>query len=120
MKHAIPGSFTDEATKRIRWVKLDEIDMAGNRATRYTAEVHDSILKAILSRDPMPSGLLWHLSVSGPNRLPSWDELKHAKYRLVHANVAMVLLFPRSNVPYMDLHQYCLHLYESTEKDVDC
>ena len=115
----IPGSFTDEDSKRIRWAKLDTINIDGIVATRYTADAKDGMLKAILSRDQIGDGFLWHLSVSGPNRLPSWDELKSAKYRLLHEDIPMVLIFPRRAAPYVNLHEFTLHLYESTEKGID-
>jgi hypothetical protein len=37
----------------------------------------------ILSReDPDDQGLRWHLSISHPERHPSWDEIKTVRYRI--------------------------------------
>src|SRR5215471_4395308 len=82
-------------------------------------------LKAILSRDEVaPGRLLWHLSVSHtdpdgrPDRCPTWDELKSAKYQLVPDDVVMVLIFPRKKAEYVNVHSTCLHLWEE-EKPID-
>ncbi len=119
----IPGTISPE-TARIRWHRQAD-DRHGNRV--YAAAVADGALVALVSQDEVRPGLpLWHLSVSfrdhegGLTRLPTWDELKHAKFQLVPANVPMVLIFPRRGVPYVDLHQTTLHLWESTEPEIDC
>lgn len=120
----IPGTFVDEATKRIRWERL--LDQAPGRC--YRAKVADGWLKAIVSQDPVEErGILktlWHLSVSHsgenwkPGRLPTWDELKHAKFNLVREDVPMVLIFPSSGAVYVNEYPTCLHLWEG-EKGID-
>jgi hypothetical protein len=122
----MPGTIIDPAAKRIRWVRTQ--DLPGCRS--YQADVPDGLLRCIVSHDEVaPGQKLWHVSVSHVNRhgecdrLPTWDEIKHAKYQLLprDVDVAMVLIFPRKKTPepYVNIHETTLHLYESTEKGVD-
>jgi len=53
----------------------------------------------------------WHLSISTPSRLPSWEEVKEARYRLLPDNVTMAMLLPPT-AQYVDLHPRCLHLWQ--------
>ena len=121
----IPGTFVDDSTKSIRWHRRPDI-----QADRvYEATVKDGHLRAILSCDPCSANgiirKLWHLSVSHvngnfePDRTPTWDELKIAKYQLVPEDVAMVVILPRRTAPYVNSHPTVLHVWESTDKDID-
>jgi hypothetical protein len=93
----IPGTIAAD-TKGLRWHRCDDKD----GARRYHADVPDGKLLALVSRDAAGKGgrLLWHVSVSHrdkadvPDRCPNWDELKHAAYRLVPADVCFILVFP--------------------------
>ena len=120
----IPGTFTDPLARHIRWIRL--ADFCFNEVPvgwRYEARVPDGTLQTLVSQDqPDNSRPLWHLSVSHrnldgkPDRVPTWDELKHAKYALVPADVPMVLIFPRKKLPaggYVNLYETCLHLWEA-------
>lgn len=121
----IPGTISPEAA-RIRWMRVVTPDNLLRRA--YRAQVSDGFLGAIVTHDEVePGKLLWHLSVSHvdkhnrPDRCATWDELKHAFYRLVQKDVPFVLIFPRRSTPkerYVNIHDTTLHLWESTE-DVD-
>jgi hypothetical protein len=53
----------------------------------------------------------WHLSISRTDRLPSWEELRDARYELVPDGVTMAMLLPPRS-QYVNVHDYCLHLYE--------
>ncbi len=126
----IPGTLSPEAA-RIRWLRGQDLQdpASGTICRTYHADVADGLLVAMLSHDCVPDAtpqgrLLWHLSVSHrdranrPDRVPTFDELKSAMYRLVQADVPMVLIFPRRSTPadqYVNVHETCLHLWESTE-----
>lgn len=115
----IPGTISDAAAK-LRWHRME--DHGGCR--RYQADTDDGFLIAMVGREPagISEQLIWHLSVSHrdknsqPDRCPDWDELKHAAYRLVPADVPLVLIFPRRSKAgsgqYVDVMQTCLHLWE--------
>lgn len=53
----------------------------------------------------------WHLSISHPDRYPSWDEIKKARYALVPDEVTMAMLLPPRN-EYVNLHDNCFHLHQ--------
>lgn len=65
----------------------------------------------------------WHLSISHnsyirtsrnqnkPGRMPSWDELKEARYKFLPPGVNVALMFPPEDL-YYNLHPTCLHLLE--------
>lgn len=130
----IPGSVSKEAA-RIRWLTTDKPTPPGGKAVGdvvdamitagggvvqgwYTASVGDGNLRACVSREPAGKNgkMLWHISVSHRERMPTWDEMKMAAYRLVPADVPLILIFPRRSTPkgkYTNVFEYCLHLYEA-------
>ncbi|SFU39659.1 DUF7694 domain-containing protein [Alicyclobacillus macrosporangiidus] len=56
----------------------------------------------------------WHMSISHPNRYPTWDEIRDARYELVPDDVTMAMLLPPRR-EYVNLHQNCFHLHEIKE-----
>lgn len=67
-----------------------------------------------VAREPLgPQGeMRWHLSISRPNRHPSWDDLKAARYRLLPPELTFAVLLPPPeryiNVPAQD-HVFHVH-----------
>lgn len=53
----------------------------------------------------------WHLSIAHPTRLPTYDELKEARYKFLPDNCHMAQIFP-PKAEFVNLHPFCLHLYE--------
>jgi hypothetical protein len=53
----------------------------------------------------------WHLSISKPDHLPSWEEVRDARYALVPDEATMALLLPPKG-EYVNVHEYCLQMYE--------
>lgn len=122
----IPGTISPEA-KQIKWHRVGTDRRTGGFV--YTADTGDGLLYAVVSHDAAGKDgkLLWHISVSHydaqrkPDRCPTWDELKHAAYRLVQADVCFVLIFPKRSTPaehYVNIAETCLHLWE-TEEELD-
>lgn len=130
-KQAIPGTFLDpDAMGRLRWRRAVDLEWHGVVLRRYVADVEDGLLSATVGLEPIGTAgrSLWHVSVAHRKmvhgeerfvRYPSWDELKHAKYTLVPADVAMIMVFPRRSVPYVDDHKTALHLWESEDGGID-
>lgn len=59
---------------------------------------------------------LWHMSISFPNRLPTYDELKKARYKyLPEVHYAAQIFPPESE--FVNVHPYCIHLWELGEKE---
>ena len=52
----------------------------------------------------------WHVSVSHPRRVPSWDEMRTAREAMTSDAVTMAILMPPS-AQYVNVHDYCLHLW---------
>jgi hypothetical protein len=53
----------------------------------------------------------WHLSISRTDKLPTWEEVRDARYALVPDSATMALLLPPRS-EYVNVHEYCLQLYE--------
>jgi len=53
----------------------------------------------------------WHLSISHPDRYPTFDEMRDARYWFCPGHITMGLLFPPLG-EYVDVHQNCFHLWE--------
>jgi hypothetical protein len=53
----------------------------------------------------------WHLSISHHRQLPSWQELRDARYALIPDEVTMAMLLPPKS-EYVNIHEYCFHLHE--------
>lgn len=53
----------------------------------------------------------YHLSISNKKRLPTYNELKEARYRFLPDNVTMAQLFP-PKAEFVNIHPNCLHLWE--------
>ena len=57
----------------------------------------------------------WHLAVVGKNRMPTFNEVKKARYKYIPDNVCMSMLFPPKK-DYVNIHRYCLHLFQIYQK----
>ena len=53
----------------------------------------------------------WHLTISRPDKLPSWEEVRDARYTLIPDEAVMAMLLPPRG-EYVNLHEFCLQLYE--------
>ena len=65
----------------------------------------------MLGHEPANGGpLRWHITISCPDRHPTWDEIKTAKYRLT-GPVPMAMILPRPE-DYVDSHPHVFQLWE--------
>jgi hypothetical protein len=54
---------------------------------------------------------LWHLSISNPDRDPTWNEISQARYRLIPDDHYIVMvLSPRRD--YVNVNKHCFQLVE--------
>ena len=53
----------------------------------------------------------WHLSISRKDRLPSWEEIRDARYACIPDEATMALLLPPRS-EYVNVHEFCIQLYE--------
>jgi hypothetical protein len=56
-----------------------------------------------------PAG--WHLSISHPNRNPTWEEIKQARYDFCPHDVTMAMILPPTT-EYVNIHNFCFHLHQ--------
>lgn len=60
----------------------------------------------------------WHMSISTPNRYPTWDEIYTAWYDLCPdaSNIEAAIILPRKS-EYVNIHPNCFHIHQlrSTE-----
>ena len=56
-----------------------------------------------------------HLSISHKDRLPTWDEIKEIRERLLPADAFMCIPFPPKK-HWVNVHAYCLHLWEHKDQ----
>lgn len=92
----------------------------------FQREVGDGHLNVLVGREPfMANGKLgWHLSMShrsssilgpmggpAPGRLPTWEELKEARYRFCPDEAYMAIILP-PKAEYVNIHPTTMHLHE--------
>lgn len=53
----------------------------------------------------------WHLSISHPRRLPTYAEMKRARYEFMPDNIYVAQIFPPQS-EFVNIHENCLHLWE--------
>ena len=53
----------------------------------------------------------WHLSVAHPTRLPTWDEVAVARYRLLPEGITAAMLMP-PRAEYVNVHEHCFQVVE--------
>lgn len=64
--------------------------------------------RIILGHEPggVHGELRWHLTISCPDRHPTWDEIKTARYRLLGPDMVMAMVLPKPehyvNLPAQD------------------
>lgn len=61
--------------------------------------------------------LRWHLSISHPWRLPTWDEINAARDELIPADVWLCQPMP-PKAYWLNIHQHCLHLWEIRDREL--
>jgi hypothetical protein len=57
------------------------------------------------------SSVGWHLSISAKNRYPTWDEIAHARYKLLPEDIYVAMMLPPPPF-YVNVHPNCFHLWE--------
>lgn len=75
-------------------------------------------LKVIVGLEPhhIRPEYRWHLSISHPDRYPTWDEIKAARYRFVPKEITMAMLLPPPD-EYVNIDSNCFHLHQLHPED---
>jgi hypothetical protein len=53
----------------------------------------------------------WHMSISHPERYPTWDEIAKARYELIPNEVTMAMILPPQE-EFVNIHNFCFQLME--------
>ncbi len=72
----------------------------------------------ILAREPAGANgeRLWHLTISCPDRHPTWDEIKTARYRLLPIDRCLWMLLPPPEFYVnVEAQDHVFHLWEITD-----
>jgi hypothetical protein len=73
-------------------------------------------VNALVNREPVDvagEDLRWHISISRPDRLPSWDDCVAAAHELRPGVCFSIGIPPRSW--WINVHPYVLHLFETRD-----
>ncbi len=105
--------------QRSLWRECDALDIGDVTCRVWQRDVGDGHLMAIIGDEPMG----WHMSISHrtnqnpprPGRYPRWDEITHARYELLTADLDFVMHLPPPG-EYVDLHATTFHLHEHPER----
>jgi hypothetical protein len=79
----------------------------------YEGRVADGQLRVLVGQEPFGKGgrMGWHLSISHTSRIPTWDEIREARYKLVPDQAHMAMILP-PRAEYVNVHPTTMHLYE--------
>jgi hypothetical protein len=71
----------------------------------------------LCSKEPFGGGWRWHVSISHPNRYPTWDEVKSAVYGIPLVELPPGRAFAQvlgqvGQGEWVDVDANCFHLYE--------
>lgn len=67
--------------------------------------------RILSSEDFTQHGWLWHISLSHPNRYPTWDELLAAK-EIFFGDVDCMMVMPKKE-DYVNLHKFAFHIWKT-------
>ena len=97
----------------------------------FQRRLDDGHLSVFVGREPHgPNGKMrWHLSMSHrsnaitdargnplPGRLPTWEEIKDARYRFCPDEAYMAMILP-PRAEFVNIHPTTMHLYEVSGED---
>lgn len=74
-------------------------------------------LQVICSVSTIEGWHWYHVSVSRPDRLPSWDMVTKVANEFLGDRVALHVIPKKKD--YINLHRYCLHIWSPVEQSVE-
>ncbi len=108
------------------WRKIANHVLSGRGVRMYQREAGDGHLTVLVGQEAGK----WYLGIShrlsivvpgtglpAPGRLPTWEEIREARYRFLPDDLTFALLLPPS-AEYVNLHPTTMHLWELPEEAV--
>lgn len=94
--------------------KFKKLDLPANWLLQQAARgsilvealTNNDRLSVIITKD----GGVLHISISHPNRYPTWKEMTTIKYHF-YPDIEMAMYFPKRS-EYVNYHPNCFHLWE--------
>ena len=71
----------------------------------------DDGLKVCASLDSTQHGRLLHVSLSYPDRDPTWEDIKAVRYAFYPSNVDVAMMLPADGF-YVNVHPFCFHMWQ--------
>ena len=99
----LPASI--EITKTARFERMAHLLEPGSRGFQLG--------RCTVFISPPFEGEGWHMSISHPDRYPTWDEVAKAWYELIpdaETRTGAMILPPKEE--YVNLHSFCFYLHE--------
>ena len=93
----------------------EQLHALGSRGVKF---FQMGMCHIIIAREPAGAAgeKLWHLTISRTDRHPTWDEIKHVRYKLLPVDRCFGMLLPPPqfyiNLPQQD---HVFHLWEITD-----
>jgi len=90
--------------------------------SRYLAVFEMGDAHIILGHEPEGPGkqLRWHLTISCPDRHPTWDEIKTARYRLGGPDMVMAMVLPRpEDYVNIDAQDHVFQLWQLVDDEAE-
>ena len=100
----------------IRWSEEDS-PVPNSRAFRHVTVDLVAIIEDKKYGEGDENQIWRHVSMSCPNRVPSYEELCACKRDFIGDNAKAFMVFPAKD-EHVNIHSYCLHLWAPTEKDI--
>ena len=105
----LPDGVSAPLTRIREWVRRDWVSLG-------EAQLMDGHSVQAFEKGPCrvlvaQEGGRWHLSISCPDRYPSWDEIADARYKLLADDVDMAFILPPLR-DYINLHPFVFNLWQ--------
>jgi hypothetical protein len=97
-------------------------DSIGNNGAFFVPRRGHSLpLKVIASDGGLPGDLAWeHVSVSLPDRCPSWQDMCFIKSLFWNDPEDVVVQYHPAKSAYVNAHEFCLHLWRPVGIELPC
>ena len=96
-------------SKELRFKHIGIVEFLGDNAQHYLVG-GCSVIHSVEDG-------LHHISLSNPHRLPTYEEMKTARYRICPDVKYMAQIFPPES-EFVNVHPNCLHLYELESREI--
>ena len=97
------------------WQRFPDLELLSQKAaTVWQHKLTD--LRVLRSKSTLRDGSTWiHVSVSRPDRLPSWEEISKVRDEFLGEQVEAYHVVP-ARKDYINVHSYCLHIWTPIDR----